>query len=77
MSHAPTLSEWQTLYNAVMTETDQTKIPGKMYDAEAAIFNRLQMLGTVKNCDERTALDDAIRGLRDLKRELLNFPDWM
>ena len=64
------------LYKAAMTETDDTKIPAKLYDAEAAIFNRLQMLSTAKNCEERTALDDAIRGLRDLKRELLKFPDW-
>ena len=76
MSHAPSPSDWQRLYIAAMTETDGTKIPVRLYDAEPAIFVRLQMLSTAKNCEERTALDEAIRGLRDLKREELNFPDW-
>jgi len=59
-----------------MTETDKTRIPQKLNDAEAAIFDRLQALSSEKNCEERTALDDAIRGLRVLKRERLDFPEW-
>ena len=59
-----------------MTEADKTKIPARVNEAEAAIFNRLQVLSSVKNCEERTALDDAIRGLWVLKRERLNLSDW-
>ena len=59
-----------------MTETDKGKLPARVNEAEAAIFNRLQALSSVKNCEEQTALDDAIRGLRVLKRERLKFPDW-
>jgi hypothetical protein len=76
MAHTPSPSDWQTLYIAAMTEADKTQIPARVNEAEAAIFNRLQVLSSVKNCEERTALDDAIRGLWVLKRERLNFPDW-
>jgi hypothetical protein len=75
-THFLSLADWQTLYIAAMTEADKTKIPARLHEAEAAIFDRLQALSGVKNCDEQTALDDAIRGLRILKRERLNFPDW-
>ena len=71
MAHISSPSNWQTLYIGVMTETDKTRIPQKLNDAEAAIFDRLQALSSEKNCEERTALDDAIRGLRVLKRERL------
>ena len=76
MAHTPLPSDWQTPYIAAMTEADKANLPARVNEAEAAIFNRLQELTSIKNCDERTALDDAIRGLRVLKREQLNFPDW-
>lgn len=77
MANTPSASDWQTLYLAAMMEADNTKLFPKLNEAEAAIFNRLQALSTVENCqEERTALDDAIRGLRVLKRDQLRFPDW-
>jgi hypothetical protein len=77
MTNTPSASDWQTLYLAAMMETDNTKLFPKLNEAEAAIFNRLQALSTAKNCqEERTALDDAIRSLRVLKRDQLGFPDW-
>jgi hypothetical protein len=77
MTNTPSASDWQTLYLAAMMETDNTKLFPKLNEAEAAIFNRLQALSTAKNCqEERTALEDAIRGLRVLKRDQLGFPDW-
>jgi len=76
MAHTPSPSDWQTLYIAAMAEADRVNLPARVHEAEAAIFNRLQALSSVKSCEERTALDDAIRGLRILKRERLNFPDW-
>ena len=75
-THILSLSDWQPLYIAAMTEADTTQLPARLHKAEAAIFNRLQALSSVKNCEERTALDDAIRGLRILKRERVTFPDW-
>lgn len=69
--------EWQASYLAAMLENDRTKLVEKLKEAEAAIFDRLQDLSdNTKNGDERTALDDAIRSLRLLKRESLKFPDW-
>ena len=77
MTNTPSVSDWQTLYLAAMMEADNTKLFPKLNEAEAAIFNRLQALSTAKNCqEERTALDDAIRSLRVLKRDQLGFPDW-
>lgn len=76
MAHTPSPSDWQTLYVAAMMEADKGMLPTRVNEAEAAIFSRLQELSSVKTCEERTALDDAIRVLRVLKREQLNFPDW-
>jgi hypothetical protein len=76
MAQIPSSSDWQTLYIAAMMEVDKSKIFARLNEAEAAIFNRLQELSSIRTCEERTALDDAIRGLRFLKREKLNFPDW-
>jgi len=76
-ANTPSASDWQTLYLAAMMEADNIKLFPKLNEAEAAIFNRLQALSAVENCqEERTALDDAIRGLRVLKRDQLRFPDW-
>jgi hypothetical protein len=69
--------EWQTAYFSVMREMDDTKLVAKAKEAEAAIFLRLQALGTSSNHhEERLALEDAIRGLRVLRRDKLKFPDW-
>jgi hypothetical protein len=77
IANTPSASEWQTLYLATMLEADNTELFVKLKEAEAAIFNRLQALSTAENCqEEQTALDDAIRGLRVLKRDQLRFPDW-
>lgn len=68
--------QWQALYVAAMLENDHTKLVERLNDAEAAIFNRLQELSGSNHGEERTALADAIRSLRVLKRESLKFPDW-
>ena len=61
-----------------MLETDKIELTQKLNAAEAAIFNRLQDLSCLANCgEERTALDDAIRALRVLKRDSLQFPDFV
>jgi hypothetical protein len=60
----------------IRTGTDNSKLRANLNNAEAAILNRLQALSTAANEEERTALDDAIRSLRILKRDKLKFPDW-
>lgn len=69
--------EWQRLYLAAMTEIDKARLAEKLYNAESAIFERLQKLTAKPETEaERVAIDDAIHGLQVLKRETLNFPDW-
>ena len=70
-------SEWQRLYLDALTETDKTKLAEKLYEAEFAIFDRLQKMSTNPDSEaEKAALADAIRGLRVLQQERLLFPDW-
>jgi hypothetical protein len=48
-------------------------------DAETAIFRRLQELSESESQDgqaEREVIQGAIRALKILKRDSLNFPDW-
>jgi hypothetical protein len=69
--------EWQTAYLAAISELDDTKLAARAMDAEEAIFRRFQALGTSSDHhEERLALEDAIRGLRVLRRDKLKFPDW-
>ena len=45
--------------------------------AETAIFNRIQAMShTSDGHAERWAIEDALAGLRALKRDNLGFPDW-
>ena len=67
-------SDWQALYIAAMAEPDKGKLSTRMNEAETAIFDRLQELSSIKTCEEQTALDDAIRGLRVLKKERSALP---
>ena len=67
-------SDWQARYIAAMLERDKARLSTRMNEAERAIFDRLQELSSDKTCEERTALDDAIRGLRVLKKERSALP---
>jgi len=78
-SSAPALGypEWQRPYQAALLELDHEKLSARVAEAEAAIFERLQALdGTQDAQAERHALQDAINGLKVIKRDSLNFPDW-
>ena len=69
--------EWRQHYQSALTETDRQKLMDRVTDAEDAIFNRLQSLaGNADHHAERQAIEDALKALRLLKRETLDFPDW-
>ena len=69
--------EWQPAYRAALLEFDPKQLMGRVTVAETAIFNRLQALSNSTDSKaERHAIQDALAGLRVLKREKLGFPDW-
>jgi len=62
--------EWQRAFEALVRESDWTRLPGRLQAAKAAIFSRLRAKrehppGTL----ERIALNDAIHLLRVLRSE--------
>jgi len=69
--------EWQHEYEAARLERDPEKLLQRAMAAETAIFNRLQALaGRAGHEAERQAIEDALEGLRVLKKDVLGFPDW-
>jgi hypothetical protein len=69
--------EWQREYRAALMELDPKKMLERVTGAETAIFKRLQTISrSADNHAERQAIEDALTGLRVLKRENLGFPDW-
>ena len=77
MSSSMKYPEWQEQYLAAIMEMDVAQLPAKVFQAEAAIFNRYQSLSSRNgNAEERNALAIAIEGLRVLKTKRLNHPDW-
>jgi hypothetical protein len=69
--------EWQREYRAALMELDPQKMLERVTGAETAIFKRLQTISrSADNHAERQAIEDALTGLRVLKRENLGFPDW-
>jgi hypothetical protein len=69
---------WQSLYEAVVAETDCQRLPHRIADLEVAIFFRLKALANRSDdCRvEREAITDAGRTIRTLKQEKLEFPRW-
>jgi len=68
-------SEWRQLLNEALVEVAPDKLKLKVADAEAAIFQRLQALGTSDD-EERLVLQDVCALLLTLKNNALGFPDW-
>jgi hypothetical protein len=69
--------DWQREYEAALLEVDPQKVAERVKAAEAAIFLRQQALAN--NPDghaERQAIDDAMRALRVIQTETMNYPDW-
>ena len=70
-------SEWKKLVQEALVEVNPAKLKGKVADAEAAIFQRLQELAKdSQSASEIHALQDASNSLLVLKREILKYPDW-
>ncbi len=69
--------EWQVPLQEVILESDPAKLPHKIEQLEAVIFDRLQQLRTSHAAEpEKQAIDDALNMLRTVQRERLNYPDW-
>jgi hypothetical protein len=69
--------EWQHEYLAALVELDPKTLFERVAAAETAIFDRLQAISRSSDSHaEREAIEDALAGLRTLKRDNLGFPDW-
>ena len=69
--------DWQLAYQAALLEVDPKKLPERVKAAEAAIFLRQQaMVHSSDGYVERQAIEDAMRALRFIQTEKLNYPDW-
>ena len=71
-----TYPSWQKAYQAALVEFDPEALQEKIETTENAIFLRFQELSGM-NCqanEERVALNDALRALRALQTERLNYP---
>jgi len=65
----PSNLAWHSLYQAALFETDRTKIPERIAEAEKAILERVKELFVVKtdHIEEDQVLDDALYALRALR----------
>jgi hypothetical protein len=61
--------EWHVLYHAALFETDRSKLPQRIAEAEAAILARVKELFIVNSdhIEEDQILDDALYALRALR----------
>jgi hypothetical protein len=67
---------WQKPYQEALLEFDPQKLEEKIIAAENAIFLLFQELASSNGhgSDERVALNDALRGLRNLQIDKLHYP---
>jgi hypothetical protein len=69
--------KWQAPLQEVILEFDREELPEKIQKVEALILDRLQELSHSSDGHaELDALNYALRVLRTLKVEKLDFPDW-
>jgi hypothetical protein len=69
--------QWQNEYQAAVVELDREKLPQRVEAAETSIYKWLQQISQSSDDQaERQAIEDAVAGLRILKRDSLGFPDW-
>jgi len=59
-------SDWKPLYEAVLLETDGSKLPERITIARTAILDRIEESLTSPLPSEHRAMDDALRNLRRL-----------
>jgi hypothetical protein len=66
--------QWQNEYQAALVELDREKLPERVAAAEASLYKRLQQIPQGSDDQaERQAIEDALAGLRILKRDSLGF----
>jgi hypothetical protein len=66
--------EWQRLYVMALLETNPMKVLNWVSSAEVAILSRIEELCIATDAQEEwTAMEDALRGLAVLKREILRY----
>lgn len=66
---------WQREFEAALLELKPENLMGRITEAEAAIFDRLQEISSSQqHLRERMALEDARRSLRLLRNETLPGP---
>ncbi len=65
---APHLA-WHVLYQAALFETDRSKVPRRIEEAEKAILSRIKELfvSNVDHIEEDVVLEDALYALRALR----------
>ena len=69
--------QWQNEYQAAVVELYHEKLSQRVEAAETSIYKRLQAISqSVDRRAEHEAIQDALAGLRILKRDSLGFPDW-
>ena len=69
--------EWQTPLQELILEFDPEKLPEKIRQVEALIFERLRQIRQGNDGHlETQAINDALAILRVIKRNKLGLPDW-
>ena len=79
LSHYPGLeiSPWQPQFHAVLLETDPQKLQQCVFSVEEAIARRMESLADSPDAEaERNAIQKAVRALRAVQVERLNYPHW-
>ena len=59
-------TDWKQLYTAAVLELDKEKLLVRIYEAKMAIFDRIEELNGSGKLSERTALQRALKALREL-----------
>lgn len=69
---------WKDIVAEAMSESNPKTLPGKIAAAEAAIFDRLQVLATKSDSQsaEVRELREASEAILALKTNVLKFPYW-
>ena len=64
--------------DSAVVELDREKLSQRVEAAETSIYKRLQQISQSvdRRAEHEAAIEDALAGLRILKRDSLGFPDW-
>ena len=61
--------DWKDLYQLAILEMDPAKLPQRIEDARNAVLDRLEGSLSRRDYDEHQELNDALNGLRVLRKE--------